>query len=152
MPSLIFAMYCLAKNPDAQQKVYEEIRGVLNADEPITGDHINRLTYLKACVKESQRWVTYNLWPHFVRLAWLSLYSHSYICFCLIDHLLLQWNLCNLTDTGRGERNFVSIYRQGVQLHSGKNIENGQMEININQNRVKQWNGLISGWINQVWD
>lgn len=55
VPSLIFAMYCLAKNPDAQQKVYEEIRGVLNADEPITGEHINRLTYLKACVKESQR-------------------------------------------------------------------------------------------------
>nr|XP_022296326.1 probable cytochrome P450 CYP44 [Crassostrea virginica] len=55
VPSLIFAMYCLAKNPDAQQKVYEEIRGVLNADEPITGDHINRLTFLKACVKESQR-------------------------------------------------------------------------------------------------
>lgn len=55
VPTLIFAMYCLAKNPDVQQKAYEEIREVLKDDEPITGEHINRMPYLKACVKESQR-------------------------------------------------------------------------------------------------
>lgn len=55
VPTLIFAMYCLAKNPDVQQKAYEEIREVLKDDEPITGEHINRMQYLKACVKESQR-------------------------------------------------------------------------------------------------
>ena len=53
----------------------------------------------------------------------------------LVDHLLLQRNPCNLTDTGR---EILCLNRQAVQLHSGKNIENSQMEININQNQVKQ--------------
>lgn len=57
VPTLIFAMYCLAKNPDVQQKAYEEIWEVLKDDEPITGEHINRMPYLKACVKESQRYI-----------------------------------------------------------------------------------------------
>nr|XP_034307414.1 probable cytochrome P450 CYP44 [Crassostrea gigas] len=55
VPTLIFAMYCLAKNPEVQQKAYEEIQEVLKDDEPITGEHITRMPYLKACVKESQR-------------------------------------------------------------------------------------------------
>jgi cytochrome P450 len=45
----------MAKNPEVQQKAYEEIQEVLKDGQPITGEHINRMTYLKACVKESQR-------------------------------------------------------------------------------------------------
>ncbi|XP_062593652.1 probable cytochrome P450 CYP44 [Saccostrea cucullata] len=55
VPTLIFAMYCIAKNPEVQHKAYEEVRDVLKDGGPITGEHINRMTYLKACVKESQR-------------------------------------------------------------------------------------------------
>ena len=84
VPSLIFAMYCLAKNPDAQQKVYEEIRGVLNADEPITGEHINRLTYLKACVKESQRWVYIQLLAPICLCLTFSVCSLLYMFICCV--------------------------------------------------------------------
>ncbi|XP_048741993.1 probable cytochrome P450 CYP44 [Ostrea edulis] len=55
VPTLLFAMYCIAKNPEVQQKAYEEVREALKDGQPITGEHINKMTYLKACVKESQR-------------------------------------------------------------------------------------------------
>ncbi|OWF43587.1 probable cytochrome P450 CYP44 [Mizuhopecten yessoensis] len=55
VPAIIFALYCLAKNPNAQQSAYEEVCRVIPEGETITPDMVARLPYLKACVKESSR-------------------------------------------------------------------------------------------------
>jgi len=50
-------MYYLAKNPDKQQKLFEEIqRYVTDKDQVITSDTLNQVKYLKACIKESMRY------------------------------------------------------------------------------------------------
>jgi len=52
-------LFHLAKNPDKQQKLFEEIqRYVPDKNQPITSDILNELKYLKACIKESMRSVT----------------------------------------------------------------------------------------------
>jgi hypothetical protein len=51
------ALYYLAKNPDKQQKLFEEIlRHLPDKDQPVTSDILNELKYLKACFKESMRY------------------------------------------------------------------------------------------------
>ena len=56
--SVACALYNLAKNPEKQQKLFEEIqRYVPDKDQPITADILNELKYLKACIKESMRYL-----------------------------------------------------------------------------------------------
>ncbi|XP_064613084.1 probable cytochrome P450 CYP44 [Liolophura sinensis] len=52
---LYFNMYCIAKNPDVQKKLYNEIEQHLPGDEPLTPEKLSKLSYLKACVKETFR-------------------------------------------------------------------------------------------------
>ncbi|XP_048746407.2 probable cytochrome P450 CYP44 [Ostrea edulis] len=60
-PTLVFTMYLLAKNPEAQEKAYREVCDVLKDGGPITPAHIGKLVYLKACVKESHRLFPINI-------------------------------------------------------------------------------------------
>lgn len=54
--SIAALLYHLAKNPDKQQKLFEEIQRYLpEKDQPITSDILNELKYLRACIKESMR-------------------------------------------------------------------------------------------------
>ena len=54
--SLSFIILHLANNRDVQIKLFEEIKSVLNSnDEQITAQHLNKMNYLKACIKESFR-------------------------------------------------------------------------------------------------
>lgn len=53
---LYFNMYCIAKNPGVQTKLYREIEQHLPGDEPLTPEALSRMTYLKACVKETFRY------------------------------------------------------------------------------------------------
>ncbi|XP_052870893.1 cytochrome P450 CYP12A2-like [Anopheles cruzii] len=49
-------MYCLAKNPDKQAKLREELRTVLpTKDSPLTAENMRNLPYLRACIKEGLR-------------------------------------------------------------------------------------------------
>ena len=51
-----FTMYHLAKNPDKQEKLYEEIKKILpSKDMPITAKVLNELSFVKACIKETLR-------------------------------------------------------------------------------------------------
>jgi cytochrome P450 len=51
------ALYHLAKNPDKQQKLFQEIHRYLpDKDQPVTSNILNELKYLKACIKESMRY------------------------------------------------------------------------------------------------
>ncbi|KAL5015473.1 hypothetical protein ScPMuIL_009743 [Solemya velum] len=54
-PTLLWNLYCLAKNQDVQQKVHEEVCQVIPENQPITAEMINKLVYLKAFVKETFR-------------------------------------------------------------------------------------------------
>jgi cytochrome P450 len=51
------ALYYLAKNPDKQQKLFQEIHRYLpDKDQPVTSNILNELKYLKACIKETMRY------------------------------------------------------------------------------------------------
>jgi len=58
--SVCSALYNLAKNPDKQQTLFEEIkRYVPDKDQQVISGILNDLTYLKACIKESMRYIQY---------------------------------------------------------------------------------------------
>lgn len=52
-----FALYCLAKNPEAQRKAFEEINNVIGGDiqKPVTLKDLSDLNYLELVIKESLR-------------------------------------------------------------------------------------------------
>lgn len=55
--ALTFYLYLIAKNPEAQQKCYEEIISVIGDDmeQPITLSILNQMPYLELTVKEALR-------------------------------------------------------------------------------------------------
>lgn len=58
--TMAFALYLLAKNPDAQRKLQQEVDQVLKDNpETLTPAHIAKLSYTKAVVKESLRFVSF---------------------------------------------------------------------------------------------
>jgi len=59
-PTVLFNLYCLAVWPQVQKKVTDEVDSVLPPPgHQITAEHIAKLPYLKAFVKE-----TFRLWPN----------------------------------------------------------------------------------------
>uniref|UniRef100_A0A182TWT1 Uncharacterized protein n=1 Tax=Anopheles melas TaxID=34690 RepID=A0A182TWT1_9DIPT len=49
-------LYCLAKNPEKQAKLREELRTILpRKDSPLTAENMHNLPYLRACIKEGLR-------------------------------------------------------------------------------------------------
>ncbi len=56
--SMLWAIFNLSRNPDAQRKLLEEIREVVAPDQDPCGEHIKSMPYLKACLKESMRYTT----------------------------------------------------------------------------------------------
>lgn len=49
-------LYCLATNPEIQEKAYQEINSNTKREENITIDIINKMNYLKAVISESFRY------------------------------------------------------------------------------------------------
>ncbi|XP_059087121.1 probable cytochrome P450 CYP44 [Tigriopus californicus] len=58
-PTLLFNLYALATNRPAQDKLYEEINSIVGKSEAVTEEHISKMVFLKAFVKE-----TFRLWPN----------------------------------------------------------------------------------------
>ncbi|XP_060598310.1 probable cytochrome P450 CYP44 [Ruditapes philippinarum] len=54
-PTLSSNLYCLGRYQDAQEKVYQEIQRVVPPGSQITAEIINKMSYLKAFVKEAFR-------------------------------------------------------------------------------------------------
>lgn len=54
---ITFCLYCIAQNPDVQQKCFQEIRDVLGDDrtKPVTLNDLNNLNYLDLVIKETLR-------------------------------------------------------------------------------------------------
>ncbi|KAL4226163.1 hypothetical protein ACF0H5_014149 [Mactra antiquata] len=55
VPTLASNLYCLARYPEAQEKLYQEIQRVVPPGSQLTADMINKMSYLKAFVKEAFR-------------------------------------------------------------------------------------------------
>ncbi|XP_063709277.1 probable cytochrome P450 4d20 [Culicoides brevitarsis] len=56
--SLSFLTFCLAKYPEVQEKVYQEIKENINPDEPLTVQTLNTLKYTNLVIKEALRMYT----------------------------------------------------------------------------------------------
>lgn len=53
--TLVFLLYLVAKHPDVQEKIYEEVSQLAPAGMPITAEHLHNATYLHACISEAHR-------------------------------------------------------------------------------------------------
>ncbi|XP_066267310.1 cytochrome P450 10-like [Branchiostoma lanceolatum] len=53
--TLMFNLFSLAKNPEAQEKLYQEIMEVVPAGQPVDDKMLNKMHYLRAVVKETHR-------------------------------------------------------------------------------------------------
>uniref|UniRef100_A0A8C6P7I8 Cytochrome P450, family 24, subfamily A, polypeptide 1 n=1 Tax=Nothobranchius furzeri TaxID=105023 RepID=A0A8C6P7I8_NOTFU len=53
--SMLWFIFNLSRNPGAQKKLLQEIREVVSPCQDPSGEHIKRMPYLKACLKESMR-------------------------------------------------------------------------------------------------
>ncbi|KAH0619168.1 hypothetical protein JD844_018909 [Phrynosoma platyrhinos] len=51
--SLLWALYNISCNPDVQAKLFEEIQSVVSDGEDPNAEHLKKMPYLKACLKES---------------------------------------------------------------------------------------------------
>ena len=52
---MLWTLYCLAENPNVQEKMLEETKSVLGEDGQINEHNIAKLTYVKAVLKEAFR-------------------------------------------------------------------------------------------------
>ena len=53
--SSLWLLYNLARHPAVQEKLHQEIHGLLGKDGEVSAGSLAKLSYLKACVKESAR-------------------------------------------------------------------------------------------------
>ena len=51
-----FLLYLMAKNPEAQEKLYKQIRSVLGDQAQPTSEDLSKIPYLKGCMMESFRY------------------------------------------------------------------------------------------------
>ncbi|VVC29297.1 Hypothetical protein CINCED_3A009303 [Cinara cedri] len=54
--TLVFLLYLVAKHPDVQEKIYNEVLRLAPAGTAITAEHLHNATYLHACITEAHRY------------------------------------------------------------------------------------------------
>jgi len=54
----MWMLYAISMNPEVQEKAYQEIAAVMKTDDIITVDHLQKMAYLRNCMKESLRLYT----------------------------------------------------------------------------------------------
>ncbi len=60
--TLLWTLYSLAINREAQTKLREEVVRVLGSDPVVTPTHIQHMSYMKDCIKETMRYVRQYAW------------------------------------------------------------------------------------------
>ncbi|KAL5235272.1 hypothetical protein ACI65C_002682 [Semiaphis heraclei] len=53
--TLVFLLYLVAKHPEVQEKLYNEVSELAPAGTSITAEHLHKATYLHACITEAHR-------------------------------------------------------------------------------------------------
>ena len=51
-----FLLYYMAKNPEAQEELYHQIRSVLGDRTQPTSEDLSKIPYLKGCIMETFRY------------------------------------------------------------------------------------------------
>ncbi|XP_033096244.1 1,25-dihydroxyvitamin D(3) 24-hydroxylase, mitochondrial-like [Anneissia japonica] len=54
--SVLWALYCILRNPECQERLYEEVTRVIPEGVAPTKDHFNETKYLRAVIPETQRY------------------------------------------------------------------------------------------------
>ena len=54
--TLAWTLYNLATHPQAQDRLRSEVLAVVGSEEVVTPTHINNMSYLRNCIKESLRY------------------------------------------------------------------------------------------------
>lgn len=88
----MWALYSLANNPEAQEKLYEETKRVLPNNETITPEKLPELQYVRAVMKETFRHVIYLFleslrsifYHHCLHLS--SLFIHTFLKTCYLGN------------------------------------------------------------------
>ena len=52
-----FLLYYMAKNPEAQEELYHQIRSVLGDRTQPTSEDLSKIPYLKGCIMETFRYI-----------------------------------------------------------------------------------------------
>ena len=52
----MWSLYCLATNPEAQEKLRSEVQQTVGDNEIVTPEHVGRMPYLRNIVRETQRY------------------------------------------------------------------------------------------------
>ena len=80
-----FLLYYLAKNPDKQERLRQEVLSVVGPKgTTVTASALNDLHYLKACIKESLRLMPGINISLLVIRPLLSIETYIYICYVLV--------------------------------------------------------------------
>ena len=75
-----FILYNLARNPDIQETLYKEIHFHAPLNKPLSINAINKMKYLKACIKESYRYVQM-MNVQFLEFMFYIVYTDLFIVF-----------------------------------------------------------------------
>ena len=62
--TMVFLLMELAINQDKQAKLYEEIQRVVGDSPNLTKEHLAQMSYLKACLRESHRYLHLSYMMH----------------------------------------------------------------------------------------
>ncbi|KAG1701333.1 Cytochrome P450 315a1, mitochondrial [Nymphon striatum] len=72
-----WALYLLAKHPEAQERLFKDIRSVVPGNETVTHEHIENIPYVKAVVKEALR--MYPVAPFLTRIMTKDIQLAEYL-------------------------------------------------------------------------
>ena len=85
----LWTLYSLARNPDVQKQLYEEVSTVLQPDELATPASLQKMPFLRGCVKETLRYGTCHIITGINNLFRPG--KHNHVRFCpVVSSLLLR--------------------------------------------------------------
>ena len=56
-PTLLFNLFCLANDRPAQRRILKEVEDAVGDAEDVTAEHLAKMPFLKAFIKETFRFV-----------------------------------------------------------------------------------------------
>lgn len=86
----MWALYSLANNPEAQEKLYEETKRVLPNNETITPEKLPELQYVRAVMKETFRHVIYLFLESLVQFSIIIAYIYLLYSYTLFSKLVIS--------------------------------------------------------------
>ena len=92
---LLWTLYCIANNPDVEQRVFEEVDQILgNSSFPSDYEHLKKFTYLSCVIKEVLFLFIFILFIFIFLLFFFFLFIYFYlfifILFYLFNNLIIK--------------------------------------------------------------